>query len=74
LPGQPKFIARQLGPRSVDIVPPAEIAEYRRQASLGTAGSEEDVHRYVADLLGLKQITTELRNVIIAAKKIQAPN
>jgi hypothetical protein len=72
LPSQPKVIARQLGPRTVDIVPPAEIAQYRREVSLGAAVSEEELLRRVADLLGLKQLTTDLRNAVVAAKKLRA--
>lgn len=71
LPTQPKVVARQLGPRSVDIVPPAEITQYRRQASRGSRVAEDELLRRVAALLGLKEVSTDLRNAVVAAKKLQ---
>ncbi|UQX11406.1 DEAD/DEAH box helicase [Candidatus Mycobacterium methanotrophicum] len=71
---QPKVIARQRGPRSVDIIPPAEMVEYRHRVSLGAAVSEEEVLRRVVNLLGLNVITNDLRRAAAAAKKLQTAN
>lgn len=68
LPSQPLFVVRELGPRSLDQVPPRELAALMRDAA-GTAGwaDEEDLFRRVLEQYGVQRLTnnaiTQLRRV-----------
>jgi hypothetical protein len=57
LAGQPPVRVRELGPRALDDVPVAEIAELMRR--LRAAGAEDDLRRAVLDRYGLVRMTTK---------------
>lgn len=67
LPMQPEVIRRELGPRTLSLVPPAELA-----AHLGEFGgldglSEDELFREVLNVLGLKRLTEPARAVLSEA-------
>ena len=65
LPTQPPVVPRHLGPRSLDLVPPAELAHHLADLSLGDdTQSEEELFRAVLDRLGLKRLTDNVRTVL----------
>ncbi|OKH78010.1 helicase SNF2 [Mycobacterium sp. SWH-M3] len=70
LPSQPRALARQLGPRTIDIVPPAELAQYCSDAAGGASPTDEEVLRRVAKALGINQLTTDVRNALLAAARL----
>jgi hypothetical protein len=71
LPSQPKVLARQLGPRTVDVVPPAELAHHFADlATTGGAASEEELFQNVQELLGLTQLTDNARAVLEATREL----
>ncbi|KOV87261.1 hypothetical protein ADL03_07310 [Nocardia sp. NRRL S-836] len=72
LPGQPEVRTRQLGPRSLDEVPPAELAALfdhvaAREQHLG----EEALQRAVLELLGLKRLTDNVKNRLAAVRTLR---
>ena len=74
LPAQSTAVARELGPRSIDIVPPAEMVQYCRNAATGEAPSDDELVRRVGRMLGIRQPTTDLRNAVLAAKRLNGRN
>ena len=74
LPGQSFAVARELGPRSIDIVPPAEVVQYCRKAAVDEVLSDDELIKRVGMLLGDRQLTTELPNAVLAAKRLDARN
>lgn len=70
LPGQPSAVARELGPRTIDIVPPAEVVQCCRKAAAGEDLSNDELIKRVGMLLGIRQLTTDLRNAVLAAKRL----
>jgi very-short-patch-repair endonuclease len=61
---QPEVVARELGPRSIGLVPPAELAHHLLEASAaGDVRDEEALFHAVADKLGLAQLTESVRTV-----------
>jgi very-short-patch-repair endonuclease len=65
LPTQPPVVARHLGPRSLELVPPAELAHHLADLSLGDdTQSEEELFRAVLDRLGLRRLTDNVRAVL----------
>ncbi len=66
--GQPAVSPRQLGVRSLDMVPPAELAHHL--VELGAADewvTEEELFRGVLGRLGLKRLTDNTRSVLSSA-------
>ncbi|MFK0245659.1 AAA domain-containing protein [Amycolatopsis azurea] len=63
LPGQPEVMTRRLGPRSLEEVPPSELATLLDHVTDrdGDRG-EEALQRAVLDLLGLKRLTENVKN------------
>lgn len=68
LPDQPQAIARELGPRTIDVVPICEVAEYCRIVSAGEPdlGDEELIGR-VGALIVKRQLPGALRRAVRAA-------
>lgn len=72
-PDQPSVSPRQLGARSLDMVPPAELAHHL--AEVGTAEewlTEEELFRGVLGRLGLKRLTENARTVLSSAMSLVA--
>lgn len=68
LPSQPPVSPRELGPRSLDLVPPAELAYHLSDLWLDDElQSEEELFRAVLDRLGLIRLTENARSVLTAA-------
>ena len=73
LPTQPPVVARHLGPRSLELVPPAELAHHLTDLSLGDdTQSEEELFRAVLDRLGLRRLTDNVRAVLGGALGLAA--
>lgn len=70
LRNQPQAIVRQLGPRTIDIVPPVELAQYCREVANGEPLAEDEMLLRVAKLLGLNQVPPSDRNALLAAKRL----
>ncbi len=71
LPDQPEVVPRQLGPRTLDLVPPAELADHLGELSAADRRlSEEQLFRAVLDRLGLKRLTDNARAVLSSALKL----
>jgi hypothetical protein len=65
LPTQPRVIPRELGPRSVNLVPPAELAHHLAEMSAGDEGrTEEELFRAVLERLGLQRLTENAKTVL----------
>ena len=65
LPTQPAVVPRYLGPRILELVPPAELAHHLSDLSLGDdMESEEELFRAVLDRLGLRRLTDNARAVL----------
>lgn len=68
LPSQPSVSVRELGPRGLEAVPPAELAHHLADlAANDVSMSEEELFRGVLDLLGLKRLTDNARGVLTSA-------
>lgn len=67
-------VIRELGPRTIDIVPPSEVLQYCRSASAGQTLSESELISRVAKLLRNPQGATEMRNAIVAAQRLGEKN
>ncbi|RAV11216.1 ATP-binding protein IstB [Mycobacterium colombiense] len=68
LPSQPEVVPRELGPRSLDLIPPAELVHHLTDLSLDPdLQSEEELFRAVLDRLGLVRLTENARSVLAAA-------
>ena len=73
LPTQPAVVPRHLGPRSLELVPPAELAHHLTDLSLGDdTQSEEELFRAVLDRLGLRRLTDNVRVVLRGALGLAA--
>jgi hypothetical protein len=71
LPTQPQVVPRERGPRTLDLVPPAELAHHLEQLSRGDdVISEEELFRAVLDLLGLKRLTDNVKSVLSSALEL----
>lgn len=71
LPSQPEVLPRQLGPRTLDLVPPGELAYHLAELSAADgAQSDEQLFRAVLDRLGLKRLTDNARSVLSSALKL----
>ncbi len=72
LAGQSTAVARELGPRTIDIVPPSEVLQYCRSVSADQTLSEGELISRVGKLLRHPQVATEMRNAIVAAQRLGA--
>jgi very-short-patch-repair endonuclease len=73
LPTQPAVVPRDLGPRSLELVPPAELAHHLADLSLSDeAQSEEELFRAVLDRLGLRRLTDNVRAVLGGSLELAA--
>lgn len=67
LPTQPEVVRRELGPRTLALVPPAELASHFAElVDIGDL-SEEELFREVLNVLGLKRLTEPARAVLSEA-------
>lgn len=68
LPSRPEVVPRHLGPRTLELVPPAELAHHLVELSADDESlSEEQLFRGVLDLLGLKRLTDNAKAVLTSA-------
>lgn len=67
LPTQPPVVLRQLGPRSLSLVPPAELASHLAEFAGIEDLSEDELFRAVLDVVGLRRLTENVRAVLTAA-------
>lgn len=74
LSSQPRALARELGPRTIDIVPPAEIAQYWLDVPGDASIAEDEALQQVVKGLGIKQVTPHVRNVLLGAAGLVRPN
>lgn len=67
-PAQSAVVPRELGPRALDMVPPAELAHHFAQFSAADPDlSEDELYRAMLDRLGLKRLTENARTVLSTA-------
>lgn len=69
---QSREVARELGPRTINVVPPTELAQYCRIVSSVRGLSDGELLRRVAQLLGLTLLTADARNAVSAANRLAA--
>ncbi len=70
-PAQPRVDARELGSRTLDSVPPAELAQHLSDVASGDVSlTDEQLFRAVLDLLGLKRLTENARGVLGSAMEL----
>jgi very-short-patch-repair endonuclease len=70
-PSQPSVSPRELGPRTLDSVPPAELAQHLSELAGDCSSlSDEKLFRAVLDLLGLKRLTENTRAVLSSAMEL----
>lgn len=68
LPSQPIVSPRQLGPRSLEMVPPSELAHHLTDVIADDDSmSEDELFREVLDRLGLRRLTGNARAVLQSA-------
>lgn len=73
LPGQPEVRMRQLGPRSLDEVPPAELAAMLDHVAERVGDvSEGALQRAVLELLGLKRLTDNVKSRFAAVQALRS--
>ncbi|CAM3578305.1 Helicase SNF2 [Tsukamurella ocularis] len=71
LPTQPMVVARELGPRTIDVVPPNEVAQYCRIVSTGeTSLAEEELIERVARLIQISVPSGAMQRAVRAASRI----
>lgn len=70
LRNQSSTIARELGPRTIDIVPPSEVQQYCRIVSAGQSLSASELVDRVGRLLRNKQVMSELQKAVLAAQRM----
>ncbi|MFV8300998.1 hypothetical protein ACNQP7_30335 [Mycolicibacterium fortuitum] len=73
LPSQPEVLQRELGPRTLGLVPPAELASHLSESAEMGSYLEEELFREVLNVLGLKRLTEPARAVLSEALKL-VPN
>lgn len=65
LASQPRVLPRELGPRTLDLMPPAELAHHLAEvAQADGLLSDEELFRAVLDRLGLKRLTQNVKVVL----------
>ncbi|WP_337781405.1 AAA domain-containing protein [Mycolicibacterium parafortuitum] len=67
LPTQPEVLPRELGPRTLSLVPPAELAEHLAEFADLAGQSETELFKAVLDLVGLKRLTENAGTVLADA-------
>lgn len=67
LPTHRAVVLRELGPRSLNLVPPAELATHLAEFAGIDDLSEDELFRAVLDVLGLHRLTENARAVLRAA-------
>ena len=72
LPSQPTVIPRELGPRSLNQVPPAELAQHLYEVFVGDEQTQDEIFRAVLDRLGLQRLTENAKTVLAAALTLVA--
>ncbi|MGV9802018.1 hypothetical protein ACWDTP_28630 [Mycobacterium sp. NPDC003449] len=70
VPSQPEVVLRVLGPRTLNLVPPAELAAHLAEFAALDDLSDDEVFRAVLDILGLKRLTDNVRQVLSDASKL----
>ncbi|BBY49475.1 hypothetical protein MARA_29430 [Mycolicibacterium arabiense] len=70
LPSQSTAVMRQLGPRTIDIVPASEILQYCLGVSADDNLSDDELVGRVGKLLRTESATVEMRNSILAANRL----
>lgn len=71
LPDREPVIARELGPRTLEDVPPAELAHHINAVMLQAGElTEEELFREVLGRLGLKRLTENAKAVLQEAKRV----
>ncbi|MBX7452220.1 DEAD/DEAH box helicase [Mycolicibacterium sp. 3033] len=70
LPTQAPAIARQLGPRTLDVVPPAEMHLLCERVAAGGSLSDAEIVARVARMLKLEQLSTADRDAIVVARRL----
>ena len=70
LRNQSSTVARELGPRTIDIVPPSEVQQYCRAVSAGQSLSASELVERVGRLFRNKQVVSELQKAVLAAQRI----
>ena len=70
LRNQSSTVARELGPRTIDIVPPREVQQYCLTVSAGQSLSAGELVERVGRLLRNKQVMNELQKAVLAAQRI----
>ena len=67
LPSQPEVVQRQLGPRTLGLVPPAELASHLSEFAEFGGYSDDELFREVLNVLGLIRLTESARDVLSEA-------
>jgi very-short-patch-repair endonuclease len=71
-PAQSKVDVRELGPRTLDTVPPAELAQHLADIAADDSSlSDEQLFRAVLDRLGLKRLTDNVRASLSVASELR---
>lgn len=70
LQNQSLAVARELGPRTIDIVPPNEVQQYCRTVSAGQSLSENELIERVGKLLRNRQVMSELQRAVVTAQRV----
>lgn len=70
LRNQSSTVARELGPRAIDIVPPSEVQQYCRTVSAGQSLPENELIERVGKLLRNRQAMSELRRAVVTAQRV----
>ena len=70
LPSQPEVVVRELGPRTLSLVPPSELASHLAEFAGVRELSDDVLYRAVLDVLGLKRLTDNVRLVLSDALKL----
>lgn len=71
-PGQDPVVVRQLGPRTLSLVPPAELAVHLHEFADIDGLNDDELYRAVLDVLGLKRLTDNVRSVLSEAMALVA--
>lgn len=70
LRNQSSTVARELGPRTIDIVPLREVQQYCRIVSAGQSLSAGELVERVGRLLRNKHVMSELQKAVLSAQRI----
>lgn len=74
LPSHPAVLVRELGPRTLSLVPPSELAVHLAEYSGMDNLADDEVFRAVLNVLGLKRLTDNVRSVLSDATKLVENN